>query len=163
MLPQSFVIVDLNGAVFRDIVSSCWGPPTPPPKKNLRQGCLRPFDSLPHWGTFVSFWVDGLILLTCYLLFSSSSLSSLFFSPFLPWEAAKNSFPQTVKSGGENVKSRYQSCLDLVHQSWLGLDVRVLKNPSELLFFFWRGRTCEKLWHARVYRCVTVLEAFWLH
>lgn len=64
---------------------------------------------LPHRRPF--FWVDDLMFLTCYLLLHSSSLPSLFFSPFIPGEAAKNIFSQTVKSGGENQRLRSQSCL----------------------------------------------------
>lgn len=99
--------------------------------------------------------VDDLVFLTCYLLSSSSSLPSLFFLTFPPLRGCQKHF--------------FLNCLEW----WRKRKIKISKlsgvaGLDELLdvvfFFFWkRGRTCEKLWHARVYRCATVLEAFWQH
>lgn len=99
--------------------------------------CLKksPEGSPPHFGSLPSqqnllFWLDDLIFLTCYLLLSSSSLPTLFLSPFLPQEAAKNIFSQTVKCAGEKERLRSQSCQDLL--DCLCVRMYVFKNtPSD--------------------------------
>ena len=143
------------------------------PKINLKKGNKNVFTqkkgSFKHFGSLPSpqnllfqvRWSDS----PQQLLTPQLSLpASFIFSPILPGDSAKNIFSQTVKRAAEKERLRSQSCqgrLDLTcfcecFQKSFWPDAGFFFLPS-------RGRTCEKLWHARVYRCVTVLEAFWQH
>lgn len=70
-----------------------------------------------------------------------------FFSPFLPGEVAKNIFSQTVKSGGERLRS--QSCQDLLDLTCLCVFQKsVWQTRCWIFFFFFFLKERKNLWKA---------------
>lgn len=96
-------------------------------KKKNPQQVLTILVHYLHSRTSFSGWMTRSSSLVIYS--SALPLCLLHFSsPFLPREAAKNIFFQTVKCAGENERLRSQSCQDLVDC----LCVRVFKKkPSD--------------------------------